>query len=72
MFLFSVSSPKHTDVTDELVELADRAQQVHTLLADVHRGMMHLWQTFPLPVQPDFQPACFAAWTNRRMVSRET
>ena len=66
------ASPKHTDLTDEIVGLADRAQQVNTLLADLHRGMTHLRQTFPLPVQPDFQLACFEAWPNRRMVSLET
>jgi hypothetical protein len=54
MFLFSVSSPKHTDLTDEIVELADRAQQVNKLLADLNRGIMCLRQRFPLPVQPDF------------------
>ena len=72
MFLFSVSSPKHTDLTDELVELADRAQQVHTLFADLSGGIMRLRQRFPLPVQPDVQLACCAAWTKRRMASRET
>jgi hypothetical protein len=55
-----------------MVGLADRAQQVNTLLADFNRGITHLRQKFPLPVQPDFQLACFAAWTNRRMVSLET
>jgi hypothetical protein len=54
MFLFSVSSPKHTDLTDELVELADRAQQVNTLFADLSGGIMRLRQKFPLPVQSDF------------------
>jgi len=33
--LFSDSSPKHTDLTDEIVGLADRAHQVNTLLADL-------------------------------------
>jgi hypothetical protein len=59
-------------LTDEIVGLADRAQQVNKLLADLNRGITHLRQKFPLPVQPDFQLACFAAWTNRRMVSLET
>jgi hypothetical protein len=45
------ASPKHTDLTDELVRLADRAQQVHTLLADLNRGITHLRQEFLLPVQ---------------------
>ena len=53
MFLFSVSSPKHPDLTDEIVGLADRAQQANTLFADLNRGITRLRQRFPLPVQPD-------------------
>jgi hypothetical protein len=44
-------SPKHTDLTDEIVGLADRAQQVNKLLADLNRDITHLRQEFPLPVQ---------------------
>jgi hypothetical protein len=51
MFLVSVSSPKHTDLTDEMVGLAERAQQVNKLLADLNRDITHLRQEFPLPVQ---------------------
>jgi hypothetical protein len=49
--LFSVSSPKHTALTDELVGLADRAQQVNKLLADLNRDITHLRQEFPLSIQ---------------------
>jgi hypothetical protein len=42
MFLVSVSSPKHTDLTDEMVGLAERAQQVNKLLADLNRDITHL------------------------------
>jgi hypothetical protein len=45
------ASPKHTDLTDEIVGLADRAQQVNKLLADLNRDITHLRQEFPLPVQ---------------------
>ena len=47
------ASPKHTDLTDEIVGLADRAQQVNKLLADLNRDITHLRQEFPLPVQRD-------------------
>ena len=45
------ASPKHTDLTNEIVGLADRAQQVNTLLADLNHDITHLRQEFPLPVQ---------------------
>ena len=47
------ASPKHTDLTDEIVGLDDRAQQVNTLLAELNRDISHLRQEFPLPVQRD-------------------
>jgi hypothetical protein len=47
------TSPKHTDLTDEIVGLADRAQQVNKLLANLNRDITHLQQEFPLPVQRD-------------------
>jgi hypothetical protein len=47
------ASPKHTDLTDEIVGLADRAQKVNKLLADLNRDVTRLRQEFSLPVQRD-------------------
>ena len=47
------ASPKHIDLTDEIVGLTERAQQVNKLLADLNRDITHLRQEFPLPVQRD-------------------
>lgn len=45
------ASPKHTDLTDEIIGLADNAQQVNKLLADLNRDITHLREEFPLPVK---------------------
>ncbi len=47
------ASPKHTNLTDEIVGLADRAQEVYKPLADLTRDITHLPKEFPFPVQRD-------------------
>ena len=43
-------SPKHTDMTDEILNMTDRAKQAYQLLADVNRDIANLHQEFPKPI----------------------
>jgi hypothetical protein len=43
-------SPKHTDMSDEILTMADRAKQAYQLLADVNRDIANLHQEFPKPI----------------------
>jgi hypothetical protein len=40
-------SPKHTDLADEIVTLADRTKQAYQLLAGVNRDLSSLAQELP-------------------------
>jgi hypothetical protein len=44
-------SPKHTDMTDEILNLADKAKQAYQLLAEVNRDITSLAQEFPKPAK---------------------
>jgi hypothetical protein len=41
------ASPKHTDMSEEIAELAGRAQLAHTMLADLQRDIATLINEFP-------------------------
>ncbi len=43
-------SPKHTDLSDEILNMTDRAKQAYQLLADVNRDIANLQQEFPKPI----------------------
>ena len=43
-------SPKHTDMSDEILTMMDRAKQAYQLLADVNRDIANLHQEFPKPI----------------------
>jgi hypothetical protein len=43
-------TPKHTDLADEALNMADRAKQAYQLLADLNRDMQNLAQELPKPV----------------------
>ncbi len=43
-------SPKHTDMSDEILTMMDRAKQAYQLLADVNRDIETLHQEFPKPI----------------------
>ena len=43
-------SPKHTDMSDEILNVADRAKQAYQLLAEVNRDIANLHQEFPKPI----------------------
>ena len=44
-------SPKHTDMTDEILHMTDRAKQAYQLLAELNRDITSLAQEFPKPVK---------------------
>ena len=44
-------SPKHTDLSDEILNLADRAKQAYQLLAEVNRDITSIAQELPKPVK---------------------
>jgi len=44
-------SPKHTDMTDEILHMTDRAKQAYQLLAELNHDITSLTQEFPKPVQ---------------------
>ncbi len=44
-------SPKHTDMSDEILHMTDRAKQAYQLLAEVNRDIDSLTQEFPKPVK---------------------
>ena len=48
------ASPKHTDLSEEIVALVDRTKQAYQLLADVNRDISHLAQEFPKTESGEF------------------
>jgi hypothetical protein len=44
-------TPKHTDLSDEVLNMADRAKQAYQLLAELNRDMTNLAQELPKPVK---------------------
>jgi hypothetical protein len=42
--------PKHTDLSDEILNMTDRAKQIYQLLADLNRDITSLAQEFSKPV----------------------
>jgi hypothetical protein len=44
-------SPKHTDMTDEILNMTDRAKQAYQLLAELNRDITSLAQEFPKPMK---------------------
>ena len=44
-------SPKHPDLSDEILNMTDRAKQAYQLLAELNRDITSLAQAFPKPVQ---------------------
>ena len=44
-------SPKHPDLSDEILNMTDRAKQAYQLLAELNRDITSLAQEFPKPVQ---------------------
>jgi hypothetical protein len=44
-------TPKNTDLSDEVLNMADRAKQAYQLLADLNRDMQNLSQELPRPVK---------------------
>jgi len=63
------NSPKHTDLSDEILNGVERTKQAYQLLAEVNRNITSLTQEL---AKPRNEPAFFAARTKRRIVSRET
>jgi hypothetical protein len=49
-------SPKRTDMTDEILNMTDRAKQAYQLLAELNRDITSLAQEFPKPVKYTSQP----------------
>ena len=45
------SSPKQTDLVDEILNMTDRAKQAYQWLADLNRDMISLAQELPKPVK---------------------
>jgi len=43
-------SPKHTDLSDEILNMTDRAKQIYQLLADLNHDITSLAQEFSKPV----------------------
>jgi hypothetical protein len=43
-------SPKHTDMSDEILNMADWAKQAYQLFAEVNRDIANLHQEFPKPI----------------------
>ena len=43
-------NPKHTDISDEILTMADRAKQAYQVLAEVNRDIANLHQEFPKPI----------------------
>ena len=43
-------SPKHTDMSDEILTMMDRAKQAYQLLAEVKGDIANLHQEFPKPI----------------------
>jgi hypothetical protein len=48
------ASPKHTDLSDEIVSLQERAQQAYQLLAEVNQDIHNLVQEFPKTESGEF------------------
>jgi hypothetical protein len=44
-------SPKQTDLSDEILNVTDRAKQAYQVLADLNRDITSLAQEFPKPVK---------------------
>ncbi len=44
-------SPKHTDMSDEILNMTDRAKQAYQLLAELNSDITSLAQEFPKPAQ---------------------
>ena len=44
-------TPKHTDLSNEVLNMADRAKQAYQLLAELNRDMTNLAQELPKPVK---------------------
>jgi hypothetical protein len=44
-------TPKNTALSDEVLNMADRAKQAYQLLADLNRDMKNLSQELPRPVK---------------------
>jgi uncharacterized coiled-coil DUF342 family protein len=48
------ASPKHTDLSEEIVSLQERAQQAYQLLTEVNRDINNLAQEFPKTESGEF------------------
>jgi hypothetical protein len=44
-------SPKQTDLSDEILNVTDRAKQAYQVVADLNRDITSLAQEFPKPVK---------------------